>query len=79
MGLKYIEIVKSIILLLLIAMSILFTFAIWTYTPSYETSEHLPTVDISIAKRMSIDEIIKPYKAVFNFDEKLTGTLNPTG
>lgn len=78
MGLKYIEIIKSIILLLLIALSVIFTFAIWTYTPSYETSENLPTVDISIAKRMSVDEIIKPYKAVFNFEEKLTGTLNPT-
>ncbi|WP_203248293.1 YycH family regulatory protein [Sporosarcina beigongshangi] len=78
MGLKYIELIKSIILLLLVTLSIVFTFAIWTYTPSYETSDELPTVDISIAKRMSIDEIIKPYKVIFNFEEKLTGTLSPT-
>ena len=75
MGLKYIEIVKSIILLLLVTLSIVFTFAIWTYAPSYETSEDLPTVDISIAQRKPIDEIIKPYKVTFNFEEKLTGTL----
>ncbi|WP_318616561.1 YycH family regulatory protein [Sporosarcina sp. YIM B06819] len=78
MGLKYIETVKSIILLLLVTLSIVFTFAIWSYTPSYETSEDLPTVDISIAKRMSIDELIKPYKIIFNFEEGLTGTLAPT-
>lgn len=77
MGMKYIEIVKSIILLLLITLSIVFTFAIWTYAPSYETSEDLPTVDISIAQRKSVEEIIKPYKAIFNFEEKLTGTLTP--
>ncbi|MFJ7935417.1 YycH family regulatory protein [Sporosarcina sp. NPDC096371] len=78
MGLKYIETVKSIILFLLVALSIVFTFSIWTYTPSYETSEQLPTVDISIAKKMSVDEIIKPYKTVFNFGGKLTGTIAPT-
>jgi regulatory protein YycH of two-component signal transduction system YycFG len=77
-GLKYIETVKSIILLLLVTLSIVFTFAIWTYTPRYEKSEDLPTVDISIANRMSYDEIIKPYKIIFNYGEKLTGTLTAT-
>ncbi len=77
MGLKYIEIVKSITLLLLVTLSIVFTFAIWTYAPSYETAEDLPTVDISIAQRKSVGEIIKPYKVVFNFEKKLTGTIVP--
>ena len=71
MGLKYIEIVKSIILLLLVTLSIVFTFAIWTYAPGYETSEDLPTVDIAISQRKPIEEIIKPYKVIFNFEEKL--------
>ena len=78
MGLKYIETVKSIVLLLLVTLSIVFTFAIWTYTPPYETTEDLPTVDISIAKRVEIEEVIKPYKIIFNYGERLTGTLSPT-
>ncbi len=78
MGLKYIETVKSIILLLLVALSIILTFSIWTYTPRYETNEQLTTVDISIAKRMPIEEIIKPYKLVFNFGGDMTGTFAPT-
>ena len=77
MGLKYIETIKSIILLLLIALSITFTFSIWTYSPRYETIEQLPTIDIAIANKESIDEIIKPYKTVFNFTEGLRGTVNP--
>ena len=68
---KYIETVKSIVLILLVALSIIFTFSIWTYSPHYETIEQLPTVDISIADKKKIDEIIKPYKMVFNFDEDL--------
>ncbi|MBE1556497.1 YycH family regulatory protein [Sporosarcina limicola] len=78
MGLKYIEIVKSIVLLILVMLSFLFTFAIWTYTPRYETIEQLPTVDISIAKKQIIDEVIKPYKLLLNFDGNLKGTYDST-
>lgn len=78
MGLKYIEPIKSVVLFLLVAMSITFTFSIWTYTPRLKTIEELPTVDISIAERMEIDEVIKPYKIVFNFEEELKGTSTAT-
>lgn len=75
MGLKYIEPIKSMILLLLVALSITFTFSIWTYTPSYPTIEQLPTVDASVSdSKKQIGEIIKPYKMVFNFGKTLSGT-----
>lgn len=76
MGLKYVETVKSIILTLLVALSMLLTFSIWTYSPRYETIEQLPPVDISIGDKKKIDEIIKPYKVVFNFDNALKGTTD---
>ena len=77
MGLKYVETVKSIVLVLLVALSIIFTFSIWTYSPPFETIEQLPPVDISIGdKKKRIDEIIKPYKMVFNFDDELKGTTD---
>ncbi|MFS0575812.1 two-component system activity regulator YycH [Sporosarcina sp. 179-K 3D1 HS] len=74
MGLKYVEPIKSVILLLLVALSITFTFSIWTYTPRLPPIEELPTVDISIADRMEVHQIIKPYKIVFNFETALKGT-----
>lgn len=77
MGLKYIETVKSIILVLLIALSITFTFSIWTYSPQFEQLEQLPTIDIAIDNKESIDEIIQPYKVVFNFSDRIGGTVDP--
>jgi len=74
--LKYVETVKSIMLFLLIALSIILTFSIWTYTPRYETIEQLAPVDISLGDKKRIDEIIKPYKMVFNFEGNLKGTTD---
>ncbi|MDX1807118.1 MAG: two-component system activity regulator YycH [Paenisporosarcina sp.] len=74
MGLKYIEHVKSAILFLLVVLSISLTFTIWTYTPSYPISQDAPVVDISIADRKRINEVVKPYKLVFSLKDGLTGT-----
>lgn len=77
MGLKYIEPVKSIILLLLVALSVTFTFSIWTYTPRYDMAEQPLISDIPIAEKRTMDEVVKPYKMVFNFEEGLRGTSAP--
>lgn len=74
MGLKYIETVKSIVLIFLVILSITFTFSIWTFTPRLETKEQPLTVDISIAEKKGIGEIVKPYKLLFNFEDGLKGT-----
>ena len=76
MGLKYVETIKSIALILLVALSIILTFSIWTYSPNYETIEQFPPIDISIGDKKRIDEIIKPYKMVFNFKDDLKGTTD---
>jgi regulatory protein YycH of two-component signal transduction system YycFG len=37
-----------------------------------------PTTDtIAIARKESIDQLIKPYKTIFNFNDSLRGTVNP--
>lgn len=74
MGLKYIEPIKSIILLLLVLLSVTFTFSIWTYSPQLDTIEQSPTVDISIGASKQIEDIIKPYKFLIKYDESLNGT-----
>lgn len=74
MGLKYIEPVKSIILLLLVLLSVTFTFSIWTYSPQLAAIEQSPTVDISIGDRKQVKDIVKPYKFLIKYEERLKGT-----
>lgn len=74
MGLRYIESIKSIILLLLVLLSITFTLSIWTYTPRLDPIEQSPTVDISIGQRKNVKDIIKPYKFIIKTDEFMKGT-----
>lgn len=79
MGLKHVETIKSIILIVLIILSIILTFLIWTYTPKYKFIEDRATVDISIAEgleKKDFDSIIKPYKLLLNFKEGLKGTVD---
>ena len=77
---RHIETVKSVILLILITLSLVLAFSIWTYTPHYDFIEKQATVDISIAEEMEkkdIGSIVKPYKLVFNFEDELKGTSDP--
>ncbi|MCZ2259057.1 YycH family regulatory protein [Sporosarcina sp. G11-34] len=76
MGLKYIEPVKSVVLILLVFMSITLSFSIWTYTPKYPTIEEATTVDVSIADKRDVEDVLKPYKIIFNFKEGLKGTTD---
>lgn len=75
MGLKYIEQVKSVILLLLILLSLTLTFTIWTYSPSYNTND-TPVVDIAIAEKKRMEDVVKPYRLLFSQEESLNGSEN---
>ncbi|WP_019415729.1 YycH family regulatory protein [Paenisporosarcina sp. TG20] len=75
MGLRYVEQTKSVILTLLVFLSITLTFTIWTYTPTYETNQQPPVVNISIAEQKRINDVIKPYKMIVNQENKLTGSM----
>ena len=78
MGLKYLEIIKSITLVLLISSSLVLTFFIWNSAP-YDTLGKRSPIDISIAEspeNKDINSLIKPYKIHFNFEEGLTGTTD---
>jgi regulatory protein YycH of two-component signal transduction system YycFG len=74
MGMKYVEHVKSALLLLLVGLSVILTFSIWTYTPPFDTIQQAPAVDISIAESKRLDDVVKPYKILLSFDNRLTGT-----
>lgn len=57
-------------------MSITLTFSIWTYTPKLDPIDQSPTVEIAIADKMDVEEIVKPYKLLFNFKEDMKGTTD---
>ncbi|QEY21413.1 hypothetical protein D0S48_12460 [Psychrobacillus sp. AK 1817] len=73
MGLKYIEPVKSIILLILILLSLTLTFTIWTYSPNYPETD-TPVVDISIAEKKKMEEVVRPYRLLISQPDNLKGS-----
>lgn len=75
MGLKYIEQVKSFILLLLILLSLTLTFSIWTYSPSYDLSG-TPVVDIAIAEKKKLEDVVKPYRLLLSQEASFKGSDN---
>lgn len=72
---KYIETAKTILLFVLVGLSLFLTFSIWSYTPNYETIEQQTTVDVSIAEKRKVEEVIQPYKVIIQQDE-LKGTIH---
>lgn len=73
---KYIEPVKSVVLFLLVMLSVILTFIIWTYTPDYKIIEQTEGKEILIGSQKRMEDIIRPYKAIYRFDEEFTGTAS---
>jgi len=73
---KYIEPVKSVVLFLLVMLSVILTFMIWTYTPDYKIIEQTEGKEILIGSQKRMEDIIRPYKAIYRFDEEFTGTAS---
>ena len=71
---KYIEPVKSVVLFLLVVLSVVLTFIHWTYTPDYEYIEKTESKEIVIGTKKNINEVFKPYKAIFRAEDEWTGT-----
>ncbi|MGE6415775.1 YycH family regulatory protein [Planococcus kocurii] len=78
MGLKYVELIKSVALFLLILLSLALTFTIWTFTPTHKTIEPSTTVETPIAETKNIEEIVRPVKLLFHDEELVTGTVDQT-
>lgn len=64
---RYLEHVKSAVLVILIALSLLLTFSIWTYTPPYATRDAAPLIDIAIAEKKRTSDVIKPYRMLLSY------------
>lgn len=73
---KYIEPVKSVVLFLLVMLSVVLTFMIWTYTPDYKFIEQTEGKEILIGPQKKMEDVIRPYKAIYRFDKEFTGTIS---
>lgn len=74
MGLKY-ENIKSVILTLLVGISLLVTWNLWTYQPSYKELENADTVqEVSLSSKKEIKDIVKPDQVIFHKGNKYFGT-----
>ncbi|MFJ7737947.1 YycH family regulatory protein [Lysinibacillus sp. NPDC097287] len=74
---KYIEPVKSVVLFVFVILSVVLTFLIWTYSPDYEYVEKIEgKEEIAVGTKKAIDDVIKPYKAIFRAEDKWTGTAS---
>ncbi len=75
---RYVEPVKSVVLFLLVMLSVVLTFLIWTYTPDYKYIEKTEGEEILIKPQKGMEDIIRPYKAIFRSEEGFTGTVSNT-
>lgn len=72
---KYIEHIKSIILLFLVLLSIVLTFSIWTYTPNLQVIEETQVDQLVVGKQKKFQEIIKPYRILVREQDEWKGTI----
>lgn len=72
---KYIEHIKSIILLFLVILSIILTFLIWTYTPNLQIIEETQVDQMMVGKQKNLHEVIKPYRILVRENGEWTGTV----
>ena len=71
---KYIEPIKSFVLLFLVLLSLLFTFLIWNYKPPYLPTEEPQAEQMMGGIKKSLGEVIKPYRVLFATGESLRAT-----
>ncbi len=69
------ENIKSIILIILVLISILFTWGLWTYQPNYEKMEGRKYVkEVTLNEKQEVQKIIRPEQVLFHIDGKHYGT-----
>ncbi|EMR05538.1 Two-component system yycF/yycG regulatory protein yycH [Bhargavaea cecembensis DSE10] len=76
MGLKFVEPIKSAVLILLILISITLTFSIWTSRSNYQPIESATKADVKIADKQTLSQVIRPYKILAISDDGLSGTTD---
>ena len=73
---KYVEQVKSFVLLFLVLLSVVLTLLIWNDKPDYAFLEEAPVEEITIGEEKQLKDILKPYRLLFRQDNIFKGTTS---
>jgi regulatory protein YycH of two-component signal transduction system YycFG len=74
MGMRY-ETIKTAILTILVCLSVLLTWNLWTFQPDYGTMQKNNTVaEVTMSEKQEVQKIIKPDMVVYNKESKYYGT-----
>ncbi|MEH7414031.1 two-component system activity regulator YycH [Neobacillus drentensis] len=72
------ENIKSGILTILVLMSLLLTWNLWTYQPNYDTMENSKTVaEVTVDEKQEVTKIVRPDQVLFHVKGQHYGTNNP--
>ncbi|SHF97320.1 YycH family regulatory protein [Ornithinibacillus halophilus] len=75
------EVVKSYVLVILVGISLILTFALWTYQPNEEyldSADYVPEEEFNLGgEELSIKDIVAPNLFIFHKYNKHYGFLNP--
>ena len=74
---RYIEQIKSFVLAFLVLLSITLTLLIWNYKPDYELIEETKVEEILIGETKEIQDVLKPYRALYYEGDQFYGTVSP--
>lgn len=73
------ENIKSAILTILVLLSIVLTWNLWTYQPDYETMKNSNVVaEVSISEKQEVQKIIRPDQVLYHIKGEHYGTTNST-
>lgn len=71
------EIIKSWILTILVLVSILLTWNLWTYQPNYDTMENSNYVaEVTLSEKQEVQKIVRPDQVMFHVKDQHYGTNN---
>lgn len=72
---KYVEQIKSAVLLTLVLLSVYLTFTVWTYKPNLDAFDQPEVLAEPIAETRTLEEVVKPLKILFHGEDMTTGTI----
>ena len=76
MGLKIVELLKSIVLTVLVLLSLLLTFSIWNYMPNLQTINETKVNQITLGTEKTLFDVIKPYRILYKDEGVFQGTIS---
>lgn len=73
---KYVEAIKSFLLLFLVGLSLTLTVMIWNYKPNHEFIDDSTTEEISIGERIHMKDIFTSYRSLYRINDEFKASVS---